>query len=199
MLARHVALPVLSIALTFALTACGSGGNSGDEKDQIAIVIREATTGGKPADCKRLETLPFMEQTVQIKGKEALKACEEHLSEVKDNPKAVVVSKVAVEGSGATADVAFTGGGFNGQTATIALVKDGDQWKLDKIEGFAKFNRAKLIEQFETKLADASSAFKKSTVSCFVKKMEKASEAEIEELVLSGSAEPVTQLLEVCS
>ena len=121
------------------------------------------------------------------------------MKEAKDNPKSVVVSKVKIEGNNATADAAFTGGGFNGQTATIALVKVGDQWKLDETKGFAKLDRAKLIEQFETKLADPENEISKKAAACFVKAVEKAPQARVEELVLSNSTEPVAKLIESCS
>ena len=184
--------------LATALAACGGGGGNNDETE-IKASIDRAITSGKPTACKKFETLGFMEQTTQTAGKEALKACEEHVSEVKDNPKAVAVTRVTVDGSKGTAQVTFTGGGFDKQTVLVTLAKEGEQWKLDKIKRIVKLDKASLVKQFETQLSDPRNSISKKTVSCFVKKMEGQSQEELEELVLSGSTEPVSQLIEQCS
>jgi hypothetical protein len=198
--ARSFYLLALLAVSALYLAACGgdSGGGNSDS-DQIAAAIRQVSMGSAPASCKKFETQAFMEQDNQAKGKEAVKACEEDVTEVKDNPKSVAVSKVEVDGSKATADVAFKGGGFDGQVLAVALVKTGGQWKLAKAERFAKFDKANLVEQFGDELADPSNEIKKSTATCFVEALKKMSQQEIEELVLSGSSEPTAQLIETCS
>jgi len=207
-LKRYFVLPVLLVASVIALTACGSsgssgssgsGGSSGSDEEQITTAIRAVTTSINPADCKKLETQAFMAQNTQSEGAKAVSACEQHAKEVKYNPKAVVVSKVKVNGTKATADVAFTGGGFDGQTAAIALVKEGDQWKLDKTTGFAKLDRAKLVDQFEAQFTDPANKISRSTTSCFVKAVEDEPRAKVEELLLSGSSEPISKLIKSCS
>jgi hypothetical protein len=187
---------VFGLALTLA--ACGGSGGNSDE-EQITVAIRSAATGASPGSCKKYETQAFMAQNTESEGAKALSECEAHAKETKDNPKAVAVSKVKVDGTKATADVAFTGGGFDGQVVTIALVKVGDRWMLDRTTSFAKLDKAKLIEQFEAKLTDPANKISKKTSSCFVKALEKDSQAKVEELVLSGSTEPVTKLIESCS
>jgi hypothetical protein len=189
--------PTLLLAL--GVTACGSSGGGGGDEDQITAAIRTVALGTDPAACKKYETQSFMAQNTQSEGAKAVSACEQHAKEAKGNPKSVALSKVEVNGTRATADVAFTGGGFNGQTAAIALVKEGDQWKLDKTTGFAKLDRAKLIEQFEAKLTDPANKISKSVASCFVKAVEKEPQAKVEELVLSGSSEPIVELIKSCS
>jgi hypothetical protein len=202
-LAKRFYIPsVVSVvlALVVALAACGSsGGGSSDEEEQIAVAIRTVTTGTNPADCKKFETQSFMAQNTQSEGAKAVSECEQHAKEVKGNPKSIKVSKVEVDGKKGSADVAFTGGGFDGQIATVALVKEGGQWKLDKTTGFAKLNRAKLAEQFETELNDPANKISKKAAACFIKAVERDPQPKVEELVLSGSAEPVTKLIESCS
>lgn len=195
---RYLIISALMVASVFALVACGSSGGSADE-EQITVAIRRVTTGTNPADCKKFETQSFMAQTTQSEGAKAVSACEQSAKEAKGNPKSVVVSKVEVDGTKATADVAFTGGGFDGQVTTIALVKEGDQWKLDKAVRFAKLDRAKLVEQFEPQLSNPANKISKSTASCFVKAVEKEPQAKVEELVLSGSQEPIAELIKSCS
>jgi hypothetical protein len=199
--ARRLALPTLLIVFSLALVACGGGGGS-EEEDQVVASITRVMAGNDPTACKKLQTQAFMEQNAQIKGKEAVKACEEEAAKDKSKgkkPQSVVVSEVEVDRSQASADVAFSEGGFEGQTVAISLTKSGGQWKLDKAEGFVKFDKAKLIAQFEAKLKDPASKIKKSTTECFVKGLEKKSKSEMEDLVLGGSSEPTTKLLESCS
>jgi ABC-type glycerol-3-phosphate transport system substrate-binding protein len=198
---RRFLISVFVVVSMLALAACGSSGGSGggsSDEDQISAAIK-VVTSSDPAGCKKFETQAFMEQSTQTSGKEAVKSCEEHLKEAKDNPKSVAISKVKVVGTGATADVAFTGGGFNGQVTTIGLLKEGGQWKLNKVEGFAKLDTAKLAEEFETQLSGPTSTFSKKTIACVVRGVEKASRAKAEELLLSGSAEPVAKLVKSCS
>jgi len=200
---RRFLVSAFVIASMLAFAACGSSGGStssagSSDEEQISAAIK-VVTSADPSGCKKFETQSFMEQSTQTSGKEAVKSCEEHLKEAKDNPKSVVVSKVKVVGSGATADVAFTGGGFNGQVTTIGLRKEGSQWKLNHVEGFAKLDTAKLAEEFETQLSSPTSRLSKKAVACVVGEVEKASRAKAEELLLSGSTEPVAKLVESCS
>ncbi len=196
MLKRRLVLPLLLIVSALALAACGSSGNS--DESQIEEAIETSATSNDPASCKKLSTQQFMEQTTRSEGSEAVKECEKQASD-ETGAEAAAVSNVEVEGSKATADVALTGGSFDGQTVEVALVKESDQWKLDELTGFAKFDKAKLIEAFETSLAEPSSEVSKSLASCLVESFEAGSQEEFEELLLSGSAEGLEELAEACS
>jgi hypothetical protein len=198
---RDLVFPLLLIASALVFAACGSSdsNSSGSDEGQITKAIRTVVIGTDPSNCKKLETLAFAEQSGQTEGKEAVKQCEEEAGEVENNPKSVTVTKIEVNGSAATADASFVGGGFDGQTASIALVKDGDQWKLDEVAGFAKFDQAKLVKQFEDEFENPANKIRKSTATCLVKELEKASKSKFEELLLSGSAKPVEELIEGCS
>lgn len=199
MLKRALVLPVLLIALALALAACGSSDSGGDDEGQITATIRTVATGTNASNCTKLETQAFAEQSAQSEGKEAVKQCEEKAPDATNNPKSVTISKVEVDGSEATADTSFVGGGFDGQTATIALVKDGDQWKLDEIARFAKFDRTRLVEQFEVEFEDPSNEVKKNVADCLVKALNKTSQAEFEVLLLGNSPKPIEELTESCS
>lgn len=80
---------------------------------------------------KRYLVLPCLKS----EGAEAVKTCEKEASE-ESGAESASVSNVEVDGSKATADVALTGGSLDGQGVEVALVKQGDQWKLDEITGF---------------------------------------------------------------
>jgi hypothetical protein len=195
-LKRHLLLPCLLIVSALALAACGGSGNS--DESQIEEAVETSATSTDPANCTKLSTQGFMEQSTQTEGPEAVKSCEEEASE-DQGAEAATVSNIEVEGSKATAEVAITGGGFDGQAVEVSLVKEGDQWKLDEIAGFANFDKARLIEAFEEEFAKPSSEVSEGLAACLVEAFERGSQAEFEELLLSRSAEGLEELAEACA
>jgi hypothetical protein len=138
-----------------------------------------------------------MEQIAQTEGAEAVKTCEKEAKE-ETGAKSASVSNVEVDGSKATAEVALTGGGLDGQAVEVALVKQGDQWKLNEITGFTKFDQAKVIETLEEGFAEPSSEVSKSLASCIVKSFEEAPQAEFEEALLSTSSKGFEEIAGDC-
>jgi hypothetical protein len=65
-------------ALALALGACDGG--DGDE-DRITEAIERSATTIVPADCKRLATRDFLEQTQFDQGAAALQSCREDAKE----------------------------------------------------------------------------------------------------------------------
>jgi hypothetical protein len=191
---RYLVLPCLLIVSVFALAACGS---SNDDESQIEEAVETSATSTDPADCKKLATQHFMEQTTQSEGSEAVKTCEKEASN-DEGAEDATVSNVEVDGSKASADVALTGGGFGGQEVEVALLQKGDQWQLNEITGFAKFNEAKVIETLEKGFAKPSSEVSKSLASCIVESFEEAPQAEFEEALISGSAEGFEEIAGGC-
>jgi len=182
---------LIAASLTFA--ACG-GGES--DEDKISAAIETAATSTDPADCSALTTLSFMEQTESEEGKAALKACEKDATDGSTNPDSVTVSEVEVDGSAATADVAFVGGNLDGQALTIGLVEEDGDWKLDQLESFTKFDKAKIVAAFTEGLGEAELSDEQA--SCIVEELEASSNEELEELVLSGSSEGFVAIAENC-
>ncbi|HVQ58960.1 MAG TPA: hypothetical protein VMS60_08650 [Solirubrobacterales bacterium] len=195
MLKRRFALTCLLVFSALSVVACGNSGNS--DESQIEEAIEASATSTDPADCTKLETQRFMEQTTQSEGAEAVARCEKQATEEKGS-EAATASNIEVEGSKATADAAISGGSFDGQTVEVALVKEGNQWKLDELTGFAKFDTAKLIEAFEKTFADPSNRVSKSLASCLLESLEADSEEEFEGLMLSGSAKGFEEIAEAC-
>jgi hypothetical protein len=194
---RYLLLPCLLIVSALALAACGSSGNS--DEGEIEEAIETSATSPDPANCTKLMTQAFMEQSTNSSGKEAVEQCEEDAEKPENNAESVEVTNVEVEGEEASAEAAFTGSTFNEQTVEVALVKEGGQWKLNEVEGFAKLDKTALVEALEEQFEKGESELSEATTTCILEGFEEASQAEVEEYLLSGSTEPVEELAEECS
>ena len=192
---RLLLLPCILILSALSLAACGS---SGGEEGEVEEVIETSATSTDPADCKKLNTQEFMEQTTQESGEAAVKQCEEEAKE-EEGAKSVSVSAVEVDGSDATAEAALSGGSLDGQTLEVALVKDGDRWKLNEVVEFTKFNQAKLVEVLEEGLSEPSSEVDPKFASCVIDAFKQGSQAEVEELLFGGSSGTLEEVFEACA
>ena len=177
MFKRYLILPCLLIVSALAFAACGSSDN---DESQIEDAVVTSATSTDPAVCKKLATQQFMEQTTQSEGSKAVKACEEEASN-DEGADTATVANIEVVGSQASADVALSGGGFDGQEVEVTLVKEGDQWKLDEVAAFVKFDEAKMIETLEKGFAKPSNKASKGVASCVIKSFEEAPQAKFEE------------------
>lgn len=190
-------IPLFVLALALGLAACGGGGSdSGDAEGEIETVIETSATSTDPASCAEYSTLLFMEQTTGSEGKAAEKACEESVEEG-GNPESVSVSKVEVDGEEATADAAFEGGNFGGQTLSVALIEEDGEWKLNEFTGFANFDAAQLTESLVEQLEEQEGVEPK-TISCISEGLEELDEAEFEEMVIENNSQPFVELAEGC-
>lgn len=193
---RLLLLPCIVLVSALALAACGGGNGSSDES-QIEEAIEKSAANTDPANCTKLQTQKFTEQTTQESGKAAVRNCEEE-AEKEEGAESASVANVEVDGSTATAEATLTGGSFNGQTVEVELVKDGDQWKLNEAVKFTKFDQAKLVEAFERELSKAPNEVSPQLATCFIKAFEEGSQAEIEEMLLSGSTRALEEVVEGC-
>lgn len=191
--------PVLfSLLVVSALAFAACGGSSSDETGEVEKVIVASATANIPANCTKLNTLRFNEQVAGESGDAAVEECEEE-AEKKEGLDSVRVSEVEIDGSDATAAVALKGGGFDGQAIEVALVKKDDQWKLDEIVKFTKFDPTKLAEAFEAEVAQHPGELNKSLASCIVDAFAASSREEAEELLFSGSSKALEDVIEGCS
>jgi len=192
---RLLLLPCFLLVFAVALSACGGGSNN--DESQIEEVIEKSAASEDPSVCTKLQTQEFTEQTTQESGKAAVKNCEEEAEE-EEGVESATVSNVEVDGSTATAEAALKGGGFDGQTIEVELVKDGDQWKLNEAVKFTRFDQEKLVEAFEGELSKASNELSPKFAACFVEAFKEASQTEIEEMLLSSSARALEEVAEGC-
>ena len=187
-------LPAVLLIFVFGLAACG-GGES--DEDKITNTIETAATSTDPAVCGETQTLQFMETTAGGSGKEAEKECEKEAKAGENNPESVAVSKVEVEGEKATANVEFEGGNFDGQTLEVALTKEGGDWKLNELTGFAKFDAGAFVKVLAEQLEEEPS-IKPQVAGCIVEGLEELPKAELETLVVENNTQPIVELAESC-
>lgn len=188
---------LLLLASAVALTACGGSGGSSDE-DQITTVINEVATGTDPAACTTDSTQRFLEQTEFVKGKEAVKTCEQNQKDTSDDPSSVDISKIKVNGTDATASIAFTGSSFDGQTLDVSLVKAGDQWKLDQIEDIPNFDVTKFATAFAKSAQQPPNALPAQQADCIEVALGSADPAKLKTVVLNGDPSGLVGIFRAC-
>jgi hypothetical protein len=194
---RHLLLPCLLIVSALALVACG--GSDSNAESEIEGAIETSATSGDPANCTKLETANFVEQSTSESGKAAVKKCEEEAEkDPESRAESVAVSEVEVDGSKATANAAIVGGSFDSQAVSIALVEEGGTWKLDELTGFVKFDQGAIAKVFEAQL-EKSGELSSEQTSCIVEGIEEMPRAEVEEAVLSGESTAIEELAEGCA
>jgi hypothetical protein len=187
---------LLALALTFALAACGGDDGNGDE-DEVTEVMELSATGTDPADCTRLQTQAFMEQTTLETGETAVKQCEEDAPKTFDDPDSVEVSNVSVDGSDATADIAFTGGSFDGSTLSIALVKEGDQWKVNEITDIPEFDFEGFVASFR-EIATTEGEIPPQAVTCIADAFNMAGAEQMKAIIVEGDASGLNTVITPC-
>jgi hypothetical protein len=192
-------LPCLIASLL--LVACG--GEEGEEEPsdtaQIEDTITFAAVSGDPLECTEASTPAFLEQRTDKTGAAAIKACEEE-DESEDLATDVTVSNIEVDGFEATADAKFAGSLFDGQTMTIALVKDDGQWKLDQVTSFAAIDKEALAKTFEGLFKETvGDSLTGAQISCLVDGVREAPEQQLEEAFLDESPEFEAALQKKCA
>jgi hypothetical protein len=173
------------LALTVSLTACGGDddGDSSADEQEIIDAITASATSGDPAACTEVQTQRFTEQTSggDAGGEAAVQQCEQDAADAPADE--VDVSNVEVDGDSATADAAITGAFLDGQTIEVALVKEGDQWKLDELVGFVEFDRDAFVSGFEEGIT-SDQEVPPQAAECALEQLEAQSDEELQVFLL---------------
>jgi hypothetical protein len=198
--------PTLTLLAAFVLASCGGSGDGGSttsaagssaEEAQVANIIRTSIMSSDPSDCLKLETLRFMEQIHFTSGQTAVKACEADAPDTSDDPDSIDVENVTVQGDKATADASFAGGGFDGSTLALALVKDGDQWKLDEITAIPKFDLPAFEKAFTQRLV-TNEGVQSQAVGCITNALDQAGPTVVKAALISGNSTHLLNLIGPC-
>ena len=137
---------VAALIAALAIASCGEEEEAvvegSPEQGAINQAVSTSFTNPNPDNCTKVRTQNFNEQSTFETGAAATASCRK---EQGDNlATTVVVSNIGVQGASATAEVALTGGGLDGQTVELGLVKEGNRWKVDELVAFIRFDREAL-------------------------------------------------------
>jgi hypothetical protein len=195
---RRLLVPAAILAAApFLLAACGGDDSSSQDEDDITAAIEQAATTDEASKCTEVQTQAFTEQTEFSSGEEAIATCEESAGDGDVAGESVEVSNVEVDGDAATADAAFSGGGLDGQTLTISLVKEDDQWKLDSLDEFVVFDK----ETFASGLLEGAASggeTPQAVLDCVEQAVADTPEEELQTIYLSGDQDELLGLFGAC-
>lgn len=183
------------LAAAGALAGCGGGGG---ETSAVEATVRTAVLSHDAAKCTEVMTAALHEEVSGKSGKDALEECREEAVEDKHDTKAVAVSNVKIDGAHATAEAAYAGGTFGGQTIEVSLVESEGRWKLDQVVRITEFDRKRFLAGTALAIADkeASSPDQRR---CVVARLGDETQKEIEAvLILHSDEEAEIQLAREC-
>jgi hypothetical protein len=192
------------LAASAVLAACGgSGGDStseaigGADQAEIAHAIRTSVTSSDPDDCTRVETQRYLEQIHFVAGSAAVNACRQDAPDTSDDPDSVDVADIEVDGTTANANVTFHGGGFDGSTLSLALIRQGDQWRVDQITGITTFDLAAFQKSFTQRLS-SQEGVSAAGAACIAKALNSAGPDAVKGALISGDSSQLLNLIGPC-
>lgn len=191
--------PVCLLLAAAALFAgCGGGDGEGEEAE-IRTMIEASALATGPAACALYYTQDLLEQSTKVQGEAALAACEADLRDEPTPADAVSVSKLEVDGEEGSADVAYRGGPFDGQTVRYALARGDGSWKLDEMLAFPVFDRESMLRQSARAAYDRShTPAELDATACGLERLRELSDAALQELLLSRSPQPLLDIARAC-
>lgn len=190
-LRSRLASAVGLIVVALVLGSCGGSeaGSGGEEALEKMIHASMVETG--PESCLKFSTLRFLESTTEREGEAAVTACEESAVDPQmEQPSKVDLTRVGVEGDSATAVIAFTGSVFDGQKLRYAFVEREGRWKYNEMLHFVDLDSERLVMRAGLDgMRRAESRQEAENVACWIGRMERMSDPELEELLLGDGAE----------
>jgi hypothetical protein len=192
-------LPIALLAVAMALTACGGGSSSsgGGEEAAIEKAIETSATSTDPSKCTEVQTEAFDENETEKSGAAAVKACEEEVESEPNPAESITVSDISENGETATAEAAIEGGSFDGQAVELEVTKEDDDWKLNEILGFTKYDAAGIASALEEQLNEEEE-ITPALAKCVSEGVEKMSQAEAEVMILEKNLKGLETIANGC-
>jgi hypothetical protein len=188
------ATAIAAIAVSVVLAISGGKGACGP-----ACVIETAFTSTKPADCTKLQTARYLEQTRFKPYPVAVTRCRAAADNAANKPDSVEVSSVRESADTAIAEASPNGGLYDGQTMVLGLVKEGNQWKLDEIKKFKGFDKGAYEHAYEETAPNAIPSQTRSHARCVVEYLaDRVGWTELEQAILKGENTPFARAYETC-
>lgn len=194
----RLVVTVLSLFWVY-LTVAGCGNGRESNEARVIHTIQSFVYSSDPANCRKLATRHFIEQSTFTAGPQALDRCEEEarVEEEGSTPR-IKISEVHVSGDRASAVTAAMSGNLSGQALEVRLVNAEGRWKLSGIAKFSHFDSQRLAESFKDEFARPTNQVPDATAACVVERVTKASREEAEKLFFSGNRAELNLLYEEC-
>jgi hypothetical protein len=127
---------VTAVLAAIAIGACGASGDDEDVRQSVELFFAR----NEPRGCD-VQTERFQRNIEdEAESRDAMRRCRDtEAGRGDESPFAPIESATAsdieVDGDRATAKAEVRGSDFDGQVLTVALVKDGETWKIDGLDG----------------------------------------------------------------
>jgi hypothetical protein len=193
---RAAHLIAAALAASALLAACG-GDDGNEDEDGIVEAIEQAATTDTAERCTEYQTLAFTEQTEIETGDAAIAACEEGAGDGELAGNTVDVTEIEVDGDAAAAEVAFDGGGLNGQALAVSFAKEDDRWKVDSLDEFIDFDKETFVTTL-VDLAESGGDLPPETVTCLEAALNDATDEDLQTVYLSGDETLLLELFGGC-
>jgi hypothetical protein len=161
---------------------------------QIDDAIDAAFTSADPSYCDSDVTSTYLEQQTDAVPPFADDICERDADY--ERADAVDVDDMRINGSRATASVTVDGGSFDRFGLGVEIVKDDGDWKVNRIVGFERFDRASFDASYRRKFAEFGSP--PSAAGCAIAKARTLTDLEIERIILRSQPGPWAQIAVEC-
>jgi hypothetical protein len=170
---------VLVVVAAFVLQRLSTGRDSA----QISRAVEAAATSTDPSYCRESVTAGYLQQTTGAKAPYADQVCESEAG--MGGADSVDVSDIAIDGSHATARVAYEGGSLDGARLAVRLVKEGKDWRLDELVAFEEFDRAKFDRSYRRDLVQFGAP--RRAVECALARVGAYSDRDLQQVVLQSA------------
>ncbi len=154
-------------------------------------MIHASMAEAGPETCLKFSTLRFLEKMSDLEDEAAIHHCEEStLDPFLEPPTKIDVSRIEVEGDSATALIAYKGSFYDGQKVRYAFVERDGRWKFNDLLGFVDLDAARLVLQAgRYGMLGAETPGEAKNIACWIGRMERMSDEELEDLLLGDGAE----------
>lgn len=195
-------LLVAALCLALALSACGGGDSDGsaaaDAGSPGATTEQEGTEAPTTTEQEGTEAQTTTGQEGAQVSPDIEAALDVGLGKAGLSAQGVEGVEAEEDGEQAVAVVRMTGGTLDGQTVEVTLSRDKKGWKVDEFARFVDFDKAHLVEHYETETKELPEKFSAKIVSCLTREFGKSSQAEMEAMYLDQDKKLFLALGDIC-
>jgi len=185
---------VLILMCPFLFLGCGT---SGDEKS-ISEGLEKSLTSTDPTACTSGYTKAFLDQgtfgNAAVAG-EYMRFCRSNIKQLAADE--VDVSEVRVDGDRAEVDFSASGGAYAVKKATLALTKQDNEWRLNRLEAIA-LQRPQFERQQARLTTLATDGLSRTEAACYERRLRRVDDGALERAIVDADPSLLGDYLLVC-